>query len=140
MRILNERPGIPRSGARIDDREDGGALAGSGYPCLLRFDAGVPRRSDALGLSGTAHQNVHSYVRLKLTFATDMDLKQIGMVLELLGQLRNKASYNLGWIRAFASTGGALDAVRDATAALTLLDNIDAQPSRRATAIASIRP
>jgi hypothetical protein len=39
--------------------------------------------------------NVHTFVRLRFSFAADIDLKDIGMDLDRLGQLRNKADYSL---------------------------------------------
>jgi hypothetical protein len=84
-------------------------------------------------------QNVHSFVRLKLLYATDADLKKIGRTLESLGQLRNHASYHLGAIKQFSSGAAAQQAIQDADDALAFLDAIEADPARRA-AVASLPP
>lgn len=92
------------------------------------------------GLPPVAHHGIHATVRLRFTYATDLDLKDIGNALDVLGQLRSKASYNLKSSATFASPVQAQQAVQEATAALALLARIDTDPVRRATAIATIRP
>ncbi len=85
-------------------------------------------------------QNIHAQVRLRFVFATDAGLKQIANVIEDLVLLRNAASYQLQVSRPFSSDASANEAIRDATAALALLDQIDGDPALRAAAIASIQP
>jgi hypothetical protein len=75
-----------------------------------------------------------------MTYASDKDVKRIGFTLDHLSQLRNRADYDLNPSRYFASSAPAAQAIRDAVAALALLDALDADPSRRTTAIASIQP
>src|SRR5437868_6643548 len=61
---------------------------------------------DALGRWGFAVPrgvNVHAHVRLKLTYAKDADLKELGTALDRLVKLRNKASYDLSALPDFAS-------------------------------------
>jgi hypothetical protein len=84
--------------------------------------------------------NVHHWVRLRLTYATEPDLKRIGDALDLLVRLRNQASYDLQASAVFASPFAALDAIAKATDALTLIDGIDGDAVRRAAAIASLPP
>jgi hypothetical protein len=67
-------------------------------------------------------------------------LKTIGFALDSLVQRRNKASYDLNPLREFATPVAAEQAILDATAALALLDAIEADPTRRASAIASFPP
>jgi hypothetical protein len=86
------------------------------------------------------HQSVHAFVRLKLIYAADGDLKRIGSALEDLSQFRNQASYDLKLAPEFASDSDAQQAVLAATDALALLDAIETDPARRAAAIASLPP
>ena len=53
--------------------------------------------------------------------------------------MRNRADYNLSFLKEFASDARALKAIRGATAAIDLLDSIDLDPVRKAAAIAAIR-
>ncbi len=95
---------------------------------LVRWGFFVPR------------QNVHAFVRLKFLYAADQDLYHIGSYLDLLSQRRNTATYQLGASPLFASAANAQLAIQYAATELALLDQIDGNPVRRATAIAAIRP
>jgi hypothetical protein len=79
-------------------------------------------------------------VRLKFTYAANAELKRIGTVLEYLVDLRNHASYHLGYFTEFNSAAAAVSAIQDANDAIALLDAIEADPKRRAAAIASLPP
>ena len=92
------------------------------------------------GVTILPRQNVHAVVRLKLTYATTADLKQLGRALEKLVQLRNSASYDLRALPAFSSNVKSQQAIQEATAALTLLDAIENASTRLAAAIASLPP
>jgi len=85
-------------------------------------------------------QNVHSWVRLRLLYAKDADLKQIGYALDDLVALRNGAASDLSALLAFASDTAAKHAIQWARDALALLDAIEADPVRRAAAITAIQP
>jgi hypothetical protein len=83
---------------------------------------------------------VHAVVRLRMVYSSDKDVKRIGFTLDHLGQLRNRADYDLNALKYFGSPIHARQATQDAADALTSLDTMDADPARRAAAIASIRP
>lgn len=84
-------------------------------------------------------ENVHSFVRLRFTFAGDVDVKGIGMTLEDLVKLRNQADYQLTLVTNFRTNATAQKAIDDAADAIALLDAIDADPPRQAAAVAAIR-
>jgi hypothetical protein len=86
------------------------------------------------------HQYIHHFVRLKLVFAKDPDLKAIGIPLDTLVKLRNHASYDLKPGVPFSSDARARLAVQQVTGALALLDAIEADTARRTAAIASLPP
>jgi uncharacterized protein (UPF0332 family) len=92
------------------------------------------------GFSTPPHDRVHTFARLKLVYATDIDLKRIGLTLEALGRLRNAADYQLAQSSPFLSARIAVSAMTDSEAAVALLDALDANPARRVTAMGSIPP
>jgi hypothetical protein len=104
------------------------ALMLEGRDALLRWSFTIPPR-----------ENVHTFVRLRFTFAGDPYLKRIGYDLDDLSRLRNQADYRLATAGVFALPNTASNAVDQARAAVTLLDQIDGDPSRRAAAIAAIQ-
>jgi hypothetical protein len=85
-------------------------------------------------------QNIHAWTRLRLAYAGLGDLKTLADALDQLVRLRNKASYELTATPLFASAAVAQRAIQMAEDALTLLDEIDADPARRSAAIASLPP
>lgn len=95
---------------------------------LFRWGFAMPRRD-----------NMHAWVRLRFTYAADADVRSVGRTLDRLVQDRNKASYDLQ-PSLFGSSAIAQKAIQEATDALALLGQIDADPARRAAAIASIKP
>lgn len=92
------------------------------------------------GIFVPPRQNVHSSVRLRFLYAADADLKQIGFALDRWCQWRNEASYNLAPLPDFATDSLAQTAIIKIAAALALLDAIEADPLRRAAAIAAFPP
>lgn len=94
----------------------------------LRWGVAVPR------------QGVHAAVRLKFAYSKDVDLQDLANALDRLGQLRDKASYDLRPSTPFNSDTQAGQAIKDVTAALAQLDAIDGDPARRAAAVAALSP
>jgi hypothetical protein len=92
------------------------------------------------GFPAPSAHTVHHYARNKLTFAADNDLKTIGITLDFLSQRRAWASYLLGPHVRYASEVAARQSIQQATDAIVLLDTLEADPSRRAVAVASIPP
>ncbi len=92
------------------------------------------------GLPALPRQQVHAGIRLRLVYATDPALEQLGQSKDRLVQDRNRASYNLRPLSDFASGQRAVKVVTEAAAQIALLDAIDSDPVRRAAALASITP
>jgi hypothetical protein len=92
------------------------------------------------GLPSLPRQQLHYKVRERLVFATHPELKQIGYALDSLAADRNRANYDLRPAPAFTTPVRARNLFQTAADALALLDAIDADPARRAAAIASIPP
>lgn len=92
------------------------------------------------GFAALVHHNVHTQVRLKFTYAKHADLNTIGVALERCSQVRNRASYDLNALPAFASPARPGQAIQEAATAIALLDAIDGDLARRAAAVAAIRP
>jgi hypothetical protein len=91
------------------------------------------------GFKQPARDSVHSFVRLRFSYAAEPDLKKIGRVLEDLAKLRGRADYDLSLHVDFVSNVPGQQAIDDARAALNLLDAIDTDPVRQAAAIAAVR-
>ncbi len=94
-------------------------------PC----EDGASRRRRATGF-------IASFVSVSFTRQTEI----FGRALEELQKWRNQADYEPEQPGRFASSVVAQQAVAKARAAITLLDQIEADANRRATAIASIHP
>jgi hypothetical protein len=110
---------------------------GRAYYALRHEVLGTLRR---WGLALPPRDKVHIFARLKLVYATDLDLKRIGLMLEALGRLRNTADYQLSPSSPFVSARIAVSALADAEATVALLDALEADPVRRAAALGSIAP
>ncbi len=92
------------------------------------------------GISPAPRDSVHHSVRLKMLSSADPDLRQVGLTLERLGRLRNDADYDLSDPRRrFRISGPVEAAVRDSGAAILLLEEVDADNTRRTAAIASMK-
>jgi hypothetical protein len=110
---------------------------GLAYYALLHEVLGALRR---WGFSLPPRDKVHTFARLKLVYATDLDLKRIGLTLEALGRLRNAADYQLSTSGPFVSTRIADSALADSEAAILLVDAIETDLARRQAAVGSIPP
>lgn len=91
------------------------------------------------GFAMPPRDNVHTFVRLRFSFAAHADLKHIGKLLDALGRLRNQADYDLSFVIPFSSSARAQQAVTDVTVSIALLDTIDSDPVRRGAAVAAVR-
>jgi uncharacterized protein (UPF0332 family) len=91
------------------------------------------------GITLPRRDQIHAVVRLRFIYAADPDLKQVGFALERLGDLRNHADYKLSPSPFFNSSVRAQRSIDDADVNLVRLDQVDADLTRRATAIADIR-
>ena len=87
-----------------------------------------------------ARDKVHIFARLKLIYATDPDLKRIGLTLEALGKLRNAADYKVSVSGPFVSGKAAAGTFADAEASIVLIDALEADAAQRTMAVGSIRP
>jgi hypothetical protein len=108
---------------------------GRSYYALLHEVLGVLGR---WGFALPPRDKVHTFARLKFVYATDPDLKRIGLILESLGRLRNAADYQISTPGPFASPRIATSALSDAESAVALLDAIESDPARRAGAARTI--
>jgi hypothetical protein len=110
---------------------------GRAYYALLHEVLDTLRR---WGFSPPPRDKVHTFARLKFVYATDPDLKRIGLTLEALGRLRNTADYHLSLSGPFVSARIAVQVLTDAEAAVAVLDALEADSTRRAAAVRSIPP
>ncbi len=99
---------------------------GRTYYALLHEVLGALRR---WGFVLPPCDKVHTFARLKFVYASDPDLKRIGLTLEALAQLRNVADYQLGTLGPFVSPRIAVSALADAQSAVALLDALEADPA-----------
>jgi hypothetical protein len=95
---------------------------------LVRWGRSVPQR------------DAHGQVRLTFVYSRDQQIKDIGTALDELSPARAHASYMMSPGPLFSSSSQPLRLLQRATAALALLDAIDADPARRGAAVASLPP
>src|SRR5262249_20887440 len=70
------------------------------------------------------HDQIHTFVRLRFLYAADPTLQQIGRALDYLGQLRNRADYQLAHPGPFARIKVVQLHVQAARDNIALLDTI----------------
>jgi hypothetical protein len=112
------------------------SAAGRSYYALLHEGRVI---LDRWGFSLPPRESLHSFVRLRFDYAAHPELKQVGDAVGQLGRLRNQADYRLDVPGPFGSATVSAQSVDLAQDAIDLLDAIDADPVRRATAVAATR-
>jgi hypothetical protein len=121
--------------AGADEVHRRGAVGRAYYAVMLECRVALSRWSIPM----PRRENVHTFVRLRFSYAVNADLRNIGRVLERVGQLRNRADYDLANLSEFASDAVATNALQKVAAAIDLLDAIEADAVRKADAIKAIR-
>jgi hypothetical protein len=111
------------------------AAAGRAYYALMLEAREALRR---WGFIPQRREDVHAFVRLRFVYAADGDLKDVGLTLDRAGRLRNRADYDLTSTY-FATDSHVQEAIRHVARGLASLDAVEADPTRRAAAIADIR-
>ena len=107
------------------------------------YDAAFQEARAALerwGVAISRRESIHSAVRLRFTYAGDLEARRIGDRLEDLAKLRNEADYKLASPGSFRDATDAEAAIDKAEALITLIDAIEAQSARRAEVIESFQP
>lgn len=94
---------------------------------------------DRWGFSLPPRQDIHPFVRLHFSYANQPDMRRVGDALDKLVRWRNEADYRLETAGRFANDTDATEAIRLAQDAINLLDQVEADPARRAAAVAAIR-
>jgi hypothetical protein len=112
------------------------SAAGRAYYALLHEGR---MALDRWGFPLPPRESIHSFVRLRFVFTADGDLQRIGDALDRLSRLRNQADYQLATPGQFATDTAAVQAADLAQSRIALIDAIDADPARRAAAVAAIR-
>ncbi len=90
------------------------------------------------GFTGPKGDRIHAFVRLRFTYSADPALKDVGISLDHMVQLRAEADYELTSSR-FNTKVQAQRSFDGAIAGIPVLDAIEADPVRRAAIIADIR-
>jgi hypothetical protein len=112
------------------------SAAGRAYYALLHEGRAALER---WGFPLLLRESIHNFVRARFDYPANLDVRQVGDALGRLSQLRNAADYRLASPGKFATAAEADVAVQRAEKAIDLLDQIDADPARRAAAVAAVR-
>jgi hypothetical protein len=89
------------------------------------------------GFTIPSGDRVHSFVRLRFTYASDAALRGVGWDMDFMVQWRGKADYDLT-TNMFDTDVMAQDAVNRAATGIPVLDAIEADAAHRAAVIADI--
>lgn len=111
------------------------AASGRAYYALLLEARELLRR---WGFAPPPRDRVHSFVRLRFVYTADPSMQKIGIDLDELGQLRNKADYDLADSR-FRNDTAATDAIDRTAASIDSIDQIEVDAARRACIVADIQ-
>ena len=115
------------------ERHRRGAAGRTYYALLLECRDAL----DAWGFPSPRWDAVHTFVRQRINSTVNGDLRAIYNVLDPLSNLRSRADYHLN--ASFPTTGQVQQTINDATKALQVLDDINADATRRTAAIADIK-
>src|SRR4029077_11794912 len=78
------------------------------------------------GFARPPRHQVHAFVRLRFTYASDSDLRRAGKAIDDLVQRRNEADYQIAFYGSFADAAEANRVIREAESNLALLDQVEA--------------
>ncbi len=84
-------------------------------------------------------EGLHNFVRCRFAFPVNPDMRKVSEALNKLSPVRNEADYRLRNSSRFGTDAEAVRAIDRAEEAIDLLDEMGADPARRAAAIAAIR-
>jgi hypothetical protein len=105
------------------------------YAVLLEAKAAL----DRWGIVLPRRDPLHAAIRLRFAYATDADLRLVGKALDDLVRLRNKADYDLASPGPFVNSSTTATAITQAEEAIQKLDEVGADSTRLAAAVADIR-
>jgi hypothetical protein len=120
---------------KVSAEENWRSAASRAYYALLHEGDAALRR---WGIVKPPGQGIHDFVR-KRYGAPHADLRPVRDALDALSRLRNAADYLIDQPGRFVNDGEATRGVTRAEAAITHLDQIEADPARRTAVIAAIR-
>jgi hypothetical protein len=112
------------------------AAAGRAYYALMLEARGALLR---WGFTVPPRVGYHHFVQSRFNLGADPDVLRIGAALGRTAGLRKLADYDLSSLPEFQSDTETQDAIAKAERAMQFLDALDADPVRKAAAVAAIR-
>jgi hypothetical protein len=91
------------------------------------------------GFPRPAGDSLHTFVRRRFASGGNLDLRDVSRALDDLSRWRNSADYRLASIGRFGTDVLAQQAIDEAADAIQQLDDVEADPARRAACIAALR-
>ncbi|HEV3080998.1 MAG TPA: hypothetical protein VGY66_14540 [Gemmataceae bacterium] len=122
--------------AQASSEADWRTAAGRAYYTLMLEAREALRR---WGFSIPKGDQIHRFVRLRLLYAADSDLRDVSLTLEESGKLRAEADYQIENPGRFATPDDVRQAIIDSNNALVLLDRVNGDNVRLAAAISAIQ-